>query len=145
MQAARINIIIFDGISGTQNFGFGKPWDGADECTLNLLWQSSGNTIRIDGQIIEAFRLEKNLMCFPFLEADDFVFDRRAITRAKAGNGARIDRRPLQISGNDGMTFWRRMRDEAIDLPGTDRAGQKGKGFRFGIAALALQGGPVDC
>ena len=51
---------------------------------LHVLRQRGRNAVRVDGGVVEAFRLKEDLMAVALAEAHDLVLDRRAIARAAA-------------------------------------------------------------
>ena len=51
---------------------------------------------------IQAFRFDKYLMRVPVGKTDNFIFNRRTITRPDAFNDSRIQRRPIQ-AGTDNI------------------------------------------
>ena len=70
---------------------------------LHVLGQRGRDAVRIDGVVVETLRLEEDLVAAALLEADDLVFDRGAIARADALDGAGVHRRAVEIGGDDGV------------------------------------------
>src|SRR5690606_7228140 len=115
-KLARIDEVVLDRIAWPNHDGALEPRDGSKQRFLDLPRQRGRNPVRIDGRIVEPFRLEKNLVPLPIGEADDLVLDRGAIARAHAFDLPRAHRRPVKILPNDGVGLRRRRRDVAGDL-----------------------------
>ncbi len=111
---------------------------------LDLLRERGRNAVRIDGVIVEPFRLEEDLVAVPLPETDDLVLDRRAIARAPAIDLAGIHRRTMDIRPDDGVGGLGGPGDAALDLRVLDPGGQGRERLRRLIARLHIQRGPVD-
>ena len=144
MQRAWVNIVIFNSIAVPENAHLLQPRNGADKCVLHIRRQRCRNAIGIDGDIVEALRLQKNLMAHAVGEARDLVFNRRAIARAYAAYLAGINRRFLDILGDNGEGFRRCAGNMANSLRRFDFLRQKRKRHRIGIRRLGLQHICVD-
>ena len=83
-QLARIDIVVFDGVAGTLHARLLQPRDGGEEGELHIFGERGRDAVRIDGVVVETFRLEEDLVPLALLEAHHLVFDRRAIARADA-------------------------------------------------------------
>src|SRR5262249_57675104 len=81
IEFARIHVVVLDGIAGPDDAGVLEPRDGRDQRELDLFRQRRRDAVRIDGRIVEPFRLEKNLMPVALPEAPDLVPDPRPIPR----------------------------------------------------------------
>ena len=99
-EFARVDIIVFDGISRAQHGGPFQTGDGFQHLALHLLGQRGGNAVGIDGGIIEAFGLEKNLVAGAVGETHHFVLDGRAIARPDAFDLPRIEWRAVEIGAD---------------------------------------------
>jgi len=84
------------------NFGIFKAQHGAHKLVLYIKRQAGGNAVRIDFMGIQPFRFDKNLMGIPVGETDDFIFNRRTITRPDTFNNPRIQWRSIQ-AGTDNI------------------------------------------
>ena len=114
------------------------------ERALRLLGQRGRNAVRIDGRIVDALRLEKNLMAVAIGEADHLVLDRRTIAWAAPGDRARIDGGAMRIRLDDAMGLGGGAGDVARELRRRDRGRHRGEEFRLWIAKLDLEALPVD-
>src|SRR5690606_4301956 len=100
-EFARIDMVIFDGIAGAQDARLFEAGDARDERHLNLFGQRGRDAVRIDGVVVEAFRLEEDLMTVALAEADDLVLDGWAIARPATLDLAGIHRRAVDIRLDD--------------------------------------------
>ena len=83
-------------------------------------------------------------MAAALLEADDLVFDGRAIARADAFDGAGVHRRAGQIGGDDGVGRFGRVGDVAGNLPRRDHLGQERERYGRVVARLHLEAVPLN-
>jgi hypothetical protein len=111
---------------------------------LDLIGQRGRDAVRIDGGVVEAFRLEKNLMAVAVAEADDLVLNRRAVTRTAALDLAGIHRRSMHVGADDFMRCGRRPCDGATDLPVRNAFREHRERLRRIVAGLHLERRPVD-
>ena len=88
--------------------------------------------------------LEKELVALPVGEADDLVFDARAVAGAAGVNLAGEHRGPVEVGPDQVMDRRRGPGDPAGDLRLLDRIAEKGERLRLGIARLLLEPGVVD-
>src|ERR1700678_516464 len=70
---------------------------------LRLRGLRGRNAVGIDGRIVDALGLEKNLVAVAVGETDYLVLDRRTITPAPPGNRARIDGGAMRVRLHDAM------------------------------------------
>ncbi len=61
-QLARIDIVVFDGVAGPDDARRLETRDGLEEGVLHVLGQRGRDAVGIDGVVVEAFRLEEDLM-----------------------------------------------------------------------------------
>jgi hypothetical protein len=80
-QSARIDVVIFHGITRHDHLNALQPLHAPQHGQLNVFGQRCADPVRIDQMGAQTFRLEKHLMAFAITEAVDLVFDRRAIAR----------------------------------------------------------------
>ena len=144
IEPARVDVIIFDRIAGSQNARMLEARNRRHERALRLLGQRGRNPVRIDGRIVDALRLEKNLMAVAIGEADHLVLDRRTIARAAPGDRARIDGGAMRVGLDDAVGLGGGAGDVARKLRRRDRGRHRGEEFRLGIAKLDLEALPVD-
>ena len=143
-QLARIDIVVFDGVAGPLHLRLLQPGNGRKERKLHVLGQRGGDTIGINGVVVETFRLEEDLMALALLEAHHLVFDRRAIARADAPDVAGVHRRAGEVRGDDGVGRFGGVGDVADDLRRRDALGQEGERLRRVVALLHLEAVPGD-
>ena len=100
-QAARVKIIVFDGVTGTRDMRIFQAFDGAHQVQLHIEWQAGGNSIRIDFMGAQPLRFQKNLVCILVRKAGNLVFDGRAIARPYPLDHAGKQRRAIQTTPDD--------------------------------------------
>ena len=93
---------------------------------------------------VEAFGLEEELVLLLVGEADDLVFDRRAVARADGVDLPRVHRRARDVFADDAQRLRRGVGDVAADLALGNLAGAEAEGRRLGVAGLLLEARPVD-
>ncbi len=143
-QLARIDVIVLDGVAGPLDQRLFQPRHGADKGFLHLGGQRGRDAVRIDGVIVEALRLEENLVRFAAGKAHDLVLDRRAVARAGRGDLPGIHGRAGEIGADDGVRRLGRAGDGAGDLARGDLVGEEGERHRRIVGRLLLQAIPVD-
>ena len=144
LQFARIDAIIFDRVTRTDELGLLQSGNGRDQSVLHVFRQRCRNAVRINGVVVESFRLEKNLMAVAFAEFYDLVFDRRTVTRTATCDLAGIHRRAMHVVANDLVRGGNRARDAAFDLRIGDAFGQHRERFGRIVAGLHLDALPID-
>src|ERR1700728_1514368 len=144
MQLARIDMVVFDRISGPDDTRILKARNRGDHGALDVFRQRCRDAVRIDGGIVEALRLQKNLMPVALAEANDLVLDRRTIARAATLDLAGIHRRTVHVLTDDGVRRRRRARDGTLDLRVGEALGQDRKRLRRVVAGLHLKRRPRD-
>src|ERR1044072_7841358 len=90
--------------------------DRGEDRELDLLRKRGGNAVGIDRRIVEAFRLQEDLVTIAVAEADDLVLDRRTIARAGAFDLAGVHRRAMHIGPDYLVGGLRGPGDPALDL-----------------------------
>src|SRR6516165_1352579 len=123
MKLPRIDVVVFDGVAGPDHPGPLQPRDGREDCELNLLRQRGRDPVRIDGGVVQALGLEKNLMPVTIAELDDLVLDRWAIARSGAPDLARIHWRAMDIGADHIVRGRRGASNAALDLRRRDAIG----------------------
>ena len=88
---------------------------------LYVLGQRGRDAVGIDGVVVEAFRLEEDLVAVALREAHHLVLDGRTIARADALDGAGVHRRAVEIARDDGVGRVGGVGDVASDLRRGDR------------------------
>src|SRR4029077_5645553 len=143
-QFARIDIVVLDGIAGTDHSRSFEPRDGPEERVLHVFGEGGRDAVRIDGVVVEAFGLQKDLVTAALLEAHHLVLDRRAIARPYALDRARIHRRAGEVRFDDDVGRRRGVGDAARDLWRRDRIGEERERLGRIVAALLLEAAPID-
>src|SRR5262249_46084607 len=115
-KLARIDVIVFDGVAGTNKLRILQTGNRCDQCMLHVSRKRCRNSIRIDGVIVQTFRLQKNLVTVALAELNDLVFDRWTITRTTACDLSRVHRRTMDIVAYDFVRGFHGARDAAFDL-----------------------------
>src|SRR5579871_1300037 len=106
IQLARVDCIVFDGISRPDHFCGFQPGYGCDHCGLDIDGHAGGHAVDVHLVCIEALWLEEDLVTVLVRELDDFVFDGRAISRTNAFDLATVERRSsYAISKNTKCSF----------------------------------------
>src|ERR1700691_6144937 len=113
VEFARVDMVIFDGITGPDHPNLLQARDRCQNGQLDLFGQRSGDTVRIDRAVVEAFRLQEDLVAIAVAEADDLVLDRWTIAWTAALDLPGIHRRPVDIGADHLMGRWHSPRDPA--------------------------------
>ena len=100
-QAARVEIIVFDGVAGARDVGVFQPANGAHQRKLHVKGQRGGNAVGIPLARVQPFRFQKDVVAVAPGEAVDFVFNGRAIARADTFDDAGVHGRAVQIGADD--------------------------------------------
>src|SRR5271169_577569 len=93
---------------------------------------------------IEALGLEEELVLLLVGEADDFVFDRRAVAWANGVNLPGVHRRTRDVFADDAQRLRRGVGDVAADLALRNFSGAEAERRRLGVAGLRFEARPVD-
>ena len=101
VQLPRIDVVILDRIAGPDHGSVLQAWDRLQKGALNVFRQRGRDAVRIDGVIVQALGLEKDLMASAILEADDLVLDGWAVARPDALDLAGVHRRAMDVRRND--------------------------------------------
>ena len=137
-------MVVFDRIARPHDARALQAGNRCDQSELHVLRQRGRDPVRIDGGVVEAFRLEKDLMPVALAEAHDLVLDRGAIARPAALDLAGIHRRAVDVGADDLVGRRRRAGDAALDLRIGDARGEHRERLRRFVAGLQLRGAPVD-
>ncbi|MNF42940.1 hypothetical protein D3C84_240100 [compost metagenome] len=117
LQVARVEVVVFDRVAGTNDMGVLHATDGADDLQLHIEGQRGGDAVGVKLVGGQAFRLEENLVAVLVGEAMDLVLDGRAIARADAFDHTGIHRRAIKIAGDDFVGSCIGVGDPAAHLP----------------------------
>ena len=101
-KVSGIKVVILNRIAWSGDDGILKTPDTPNQFPLHIEWQTGRDTVRIDFVCIQAFRLDKNLMCRPLGKSHYFVFYRRTIPRSCTLNDAAEQRGPGK-AGTDNL------------------------------------------
>ncbi len=74
-----------------------------EEFQLNVIWQTSRDSINVIFTRMASFRLKEELMGCLICKFNDFVFNRWTISRSDTFNPAAVEWRPVQIRPDDFM------------------------------------------
>ena len=107
MKLGRKSEVVFDGVSGPQDFGVCASGDGADHIELDGEGERGRETVNVDFLGGDAFRFKEDLVTFFIRELDDLIFDRRAIARPDPFDQARSREETGAGFGGSGRR-WRR-------------------------------------
>ena len=143
-QLARVDVVVFDGVAEAEHLDGFKARDGAQEGGLGRVGHRGRDAVRIDGRIIEAFRLEEDLVRGLVGEAHDLVLDRGAVAGPAAGQVAAVDGAVAEVVGDDAVGRLGRVGHAAGDLRHVDAVGQEAERHRFVVGRLHLQPVPGD-
>src|SRR5207248_812623 len=116
LKFAWVYVIILDRVARTNEVCVLQTGNCRDQRALNLFRKRSRNSVRVNCVILEAFRLQKNLMPIALAELHDLVFDRGTVARPATGDLSRVHWGAMNIFAYD---FVRRLdgaRDAALDL-----------------------------
>ena len=139
-ERTRIEIVVFDRVSRTQNVRMFTAPQRAHELELHVERQRGRDTVRIDLIGREAFRLEEDLVALAFRKAHDLVLDRWAVARTNALDHAGEQRRATKPAADDFVRALIGVRDPARELPRVHRPlAQKREHRRRIVAVLGLQ------
>ena len=118
--------------------------DRLQDRPLHILWQTGGYAVRIHGGIVQAFRLQEDIMAVLAGEPDDLVLDRGTITRPAPSDLARIDGRAVDVLPDDRMGRLGRAGHSAFDLPVHQARRHRAERLRLIVAGIGAQPVPVD-
>ena len=144
MELARVDMIVFDGIARPEHDCALQTRDGLQQRELHLARQGGRDAVGVDRRIVQALRLEEDLVPLALGEAHDLVLDRRAVARTDAFDLAGVHRRPMEVGADDLVGGRRGLGDVAGDLRRGDRARQIGEGLGRLVAVLLLERAVVD-
>src|SRR3546814_20447 len=111
----------------------------SDVCSSDLR-----NAIGIYGRIVEAFRLQKDLVLPTLGEAHHLVLNGRAVTRPCGSDLPGIEGRAVQVGTDQRVPSFRSVGDVAGDLGLRNSGGQCREEFRRIVSDLLLQHRVVD-
>ena len=145
-QAARVKVIVFDGVAGAQDVGVFHALHRLHQGDLHVERQAGGDAVRVELMRRQAFRLEEDLVRFLACEAVDLVFDGRAIAGTHALDHARVHGTTVEAGADDVVRLAIRVRDPARYLARVHgRVAHDGKdGHGIEVARLFLHHGKVN-
>ncbi len=150
LERARIEIIVFDGIAGTQDVRMLAARDRMHERELDVERQRRRDPVRIDLVRRETLGLEEDLVARALREAHDLVLDRRTVARADALDDAGEQRRAIEAAANDLVRALVGVRDPARHLRRMHLARADEAHHRRGLVAglpferREIDGAPVE-
>ena len=101
VKFARIDVVVLNGVPRPHDAGPFQSGDRSHHGKLHVFRQGRRYAVRVDGGVVEPFRLEEDLVPFAVAETDDLVLNRRAISRSPALNLAGIHGRTVDIFADD--------------------------------------------
>src|SRR5699024_727159 len=101
LQAARVEIVVFDGVARPRDVCLLETGNGMHQLLLCIEAETGGDAVRIDLLHAQSFRLNKDLVRILVGEALYLVLHRRAVTRPHALDVAGIDGRFAQMGADD--------------------------------------------
>ena len=101
MELGRIREVVFDGVSGTQDFSIFATDDGTNQVDLDLKGETGRESINIDFVGSDAFGFQENLVMLLVSEADEFVLDTGTIPGADPFDDTRVHRRLVEIGDDE--------------------------------------------
>ena len=105
MQLRRRKIIVFDGISGTEDVQIFESGDFVQRLPLHLPRQRRRKSVQIVFVGRFPFGFEKELVLLLVGEGPELVFDRRAVARSDAADRAVEERRTVESAAQNGVHF----------------------------------------
>src|ERR1041384_7118061 len=109
-------MVVLDGVARPDHPRPPQARNGEKQSGLHLLLQRGRDAVRIDRGVVEAFRLEENLVAVALAEADDLVLDRRTVAGPPALDLAGVHRRAMDVCPDHCMRRLSGPRDAALDL-----------------------------
>src|SRR6185312_11804080 len=145
LQAARVEVVVLDGVAGTGDVRLFEALDRPHQRQLHVEWQRGGDAVRVDLERVQAFRLDEDLVRGLLGEAHHLVLDRRAVAWAGAFDLAGVQRRTVQRAADQLVGVFGGVGDPAADLARVFVARtQVGEHRRRIVAVLFLQAREVD-
>ena len=117
--------VVFDRVAVAHDLGPLQARDQANHLVLHVARQAGRDAVDVNLVGRASLGLEKQLMPILVGEADDLVFDRRAIARAARTDLAAVHRCPVQIRANPLVDRFVGVGDPARDLLDRKLIGQK--------------------
>ena len=111
-----IDVIVFDGIGRTHDFGLFQPLNRPHHLHLDFHGETVSQAAGIDFFRFQAFGFQNNLVSLPFRKLDDFIFKRGTVTGRNTFDDAAIQCRPFNVVTHDFMRRRVGVADMAGDL-----------------------------
>ena len=109
-------VVVFDGVSGSDDLCIFETCDGLDEVELHIVGQGCGDAVDVVFESMASFRLEEDLVAFFVCKLDDFVLDGRAIAGAWSFDFPCIHGGFIEVITDDVVGFWGGVSDVAGNL-----------------------------
>src|ERR1700722_6309359 len=81
-----IDVVIFNGVAGTDDTGMLEARNRFEEITLGLFRQTRGKAVWIDRVVIQPLGLQEDIVFVPRREADDLILDRGTVPWSDGAN-----------------------------------------------------------
>ena len=143
-ELIRRAVVIFDGVAIPHDHGPLEAGHHPHHRVLNIAGQARGDPVDVDLPRVPPFGLEKELVTLLVGEANDLVFDARAVPRPPRLDLAGEHRRAMEIGPDEVVDLGRGSRDPADHLLTVDRVGQERERLRLGITRLLVELRKVD-
>jgi hypothetical protein len=116
IEAARVEVVVLDGVAGPQDVGVLQAGDGVHEVQLHVEGQAGGDAVRVDLVRVRPSGSRKIWWLCLVGEAVDLVLDGGAVARAHSFDDARKHGRAVQPAADDVVRALGGMRDPAGQL-----------------------------
>lgn len=143
-QLSRRAVVVFDGVPVSHDRGVFQAGNASEHRVLNITRQAGRDPVDVDLASLPAFGFEEQLVAGLVGKANDFVFDRRAITRASGIDLAAVHRGSIQVRSNQIMHTFVGVRDVARHLGQADCIVEIAERLRVIVAGLLLQSRVID-
>ena len=136
-KGRRVHTVVFNGVGRAHELQMLKALYGAVHGVLHVFGQAGGHALKVHLLCVLAARLYKYLMARLFRKAHHLVFNRGAVARPDALNGAAVQRRAVQVCADNVMGGFVCKGDIAIHPVFHLALCQKGKRLDGIVALLA--------
>src|SRR5690606_15350105 len=145
MQAARIEIVVLDGVAGATDVRVLEAGNAANQVNLHIERQRGRDAVRIELADAQTFGFQEDLMRGLVGKTHHLVLDRRAIARADTLDLAAVHRRAVQRASDDLVGAFAGVGDPARPLFGMlIAAAEETEDRARVVAGLYLQPREID-
>ncbi len=111
---------------------------------LHIFRQAGRDAVRVHRRIVQAFRLQEDIVAILVREADNLVLDRRTIPRTPSSDLARVNSRPVDILPYNRVRRLSRPCHPACDLPIQQAGRHRTERLRLIVTRVSAQTRPID-